>query len=186
LSLKGDFIGGQDMPEAHLIVQRYHFPLQASRPHTGKLKWARLAKYLVRNGDFLIFKDEVVGSTDWVETQATWLIYKTGSNWTAAGGDYVTSSPSGGSAIVPTPPGWMSWDVLAIVQDAYDGSNPAEFLVRFETEEDALGWNCDFYSNKYTGDTSLCPKLVIEYTPPLGLENKSANMGSKMVAAGLI
>jgi len=26
--------------------------------------------------------------TDWVETEATWQIYKTGSSWTSAGGDY--------------------------------------------------------------------------------------------------
>ncbi|GAJ21220.1 unnamed protein product, partial [marine sediment metagenome] len=64
--------------------------------------------------------------TDWVELQATWNSYKTGSAWTAAGGDYVTSDPAGGSTTFPADYGWMTWNVLAIAQDAYDGSNPAE------------------------------------------------------------
>lgn len=105
--------------------------------------------------------------TDWVEAEATWNIYKTGSSWTAAGGDYVTSDPSGDSAIFPAEcPAWMSWDVLAIVQDAYDSSIAAEFLIRFETEGVEDGNQGQFRSNNYTIDTSLCPKLTIAYTVP--------------------
>jgi hypothetical protein len=103
--------------------------------------------------------------TDWVEAEATWNSYKTGSSWTAPGGDYVTSSPTGGSTTFPAGYGWMEWDVLAIVQDAYDGSIAAEFLLKYETEGLSSGYStCSFYSNDYTGDTSKCPKLTIEYT----------------------
>lgn len=103
--------------------------------------------------------------TDWVELQATWNIYKTANNWTTPGGDYVTSDPSGGSTTFPASYGWMSWNVLAIVQNAYSGSIPAEFLMKFETEglpdeTKSIGL---FYSNDYTTDPSLCPKLVITY-----------------------
>ncbi len=101
---------------------------------------------------------------DWVELESTWDIYKTGSSWTSGGGDYVTSDPSGGSTIFPAGYGWMTWNVLAIVQDAYDAGNPAEFLVRFATEGLESGSSYPyFHSNDYTDDTDLCPKLVIEY-----------------------
>lgn len=105
--------------------------------------------------------------TDWVEAEVTWNIYKTGSSWTASGGDYVTSSPSGGSTTFPGSTGaWMSWDVKNIVEDAIENvSSIVEILLRLETEsgnEKGGQW----HSGDYTDDTDLCPKLVIEYTVP--------------------
>lgn len=116
--------------------------------------------------------------TDWIEgvyqatstAGATWIDYKivdtTHYPWTNAGGDYVTSDPSGGSTVLPADHGWMSWGVLAIVQDAYDNSNPAEFLLKFEDEGLADNFSeADFYPKEYTTDPDLQPKLVIDYTP---------------------
>lgn len=103
--------------------------------------------------------------TDWVELEATWNIYKTGSNWTVAGGDYVIADPVGGSTTFPADFDWMTWDVLAIVQDAYDSSIAAEFLVKFETEDLSSNYSQGyFYSSNYTTDTDYCPQLVITYT----------------------
>jgi len=99
--------------------------------------------------------------TDWVESQSTWNIYKTGSDWTTAGGDYVISSPSGGSDTVPSSAAWMEWDVKAIVVDAYSQDNPAEFLLRDGTENDA-GYTYH-RSKDYTTEADR-PKLVIDYT----------------------
>lgn len=107
--------------------------------------------------------------TDWVEDEATWNSYKTGNAWTNPGGDYVTSDPSGGSTTVPASFGWMSWDVVTIVQDAYDASKDAEFLVKFADESKAWA-DCSypyFRSKEYTDDPDLQPKLVITYAIPL-------------------
>ncbi len=101
--------------------------------------------------------------TDWVETEATWNAYKTSSNWTAAGGDYATSSPSGNSTVIPDSYGWMSWSILDICQDAYASSIPVELLLRYETESTANPGGPWWYTNNYAGDTSLCPKLSIDY-----------------------
>jgi len=102
--------------------------------------------------------------TDWVESEATWNSYKSGSAWTDAGGDYVTSSPSGGSTTFPASYGWVAWNVLAIVQDAYDNTNPAEFLVKFEDETLTSGYGyATLYPREYTTDPDLQPTLVIEY-----------------------
>ena len=102
--------------------------------------------------------------TDWVELEATWNIYKTGSYWTTAGGDYVTSNPAGGNTTFPSSYGWMTWDIQAIVENAYDTSNNVEILVRFNNENlSGPDSHCYFYSKEYTGDTSLRPKLTVTY-----------------------
>ena len=139
--------GGAILSSATL--QLYYYALYNLTDGVGKTIWAYKQTH-----------------PDWVELEATWNIYKTGSNWTATGGDYVTSNPAGGSTTVPASYSWMSWNVLAIVQDAYDGSIAAEFLMRFATESVAsdVRSNPRWYSREYTTDTSLCPKLVIEYT----------------------
>ncbi|GAI53047.1 unnamed protein product, partial [marine sediment metagenome] len=51
--------------------------------------------------------------TDWVESEFTWNIYKTGSNWTITGGDFVTINPDGDFSDVPPGYGWMEWDIKA-------------------------------------------------------------------------
>jgi len=100
--------------------------------------------------------------TDWVEAESTWNIYKTGSNWTAAGGDYTTDD--GASTTVPAGYGWMSWNVLVQVQWAQTNSVAAEFLFRDGTEGASPALNCIYYSNDEATQTTLRPRLVIEYT----------------------
>lgn len=121
--------------------------------------------------------------TDWVELQATWNDYKAATPWTAGGGDYVTAAPAGGSTTFPAAiNAWMSWDVLPIVQDAYDNTIPAEFLLKFELEESAPGYSDIWWSSKEEPTEINRPKLTIGYTLPV----KSGNIAAKMVAAGLI
>lgn len=104
--------------------------------------------------------------TDWSETQSNWTLYKTGSSWSTAGGDYVTSSPSGASAVVPAGYGWMNWDITDIVDDAHGNSDPLEMLIRFQTEGVGGYSRLYFYSSDYAVDTDLCPKATIYYTAP--------------------
>ncbi len=100
--------------------------------------------------------------TDWIEGQAAWNIYKTSSSWTAVGGDYVTSNPSGANLTAGT--GWKNFNILAIAQDAYDNSNPVEVLIRVKRESyDGYDRRNYFYSKEYSVDASLRPKLVITY-----------------------
>ena len=131
---------------ASASLQFYYYGSQYTDP-VGKTVWAyKLTR------------------TDWVEAQASWNDYKTSTAWTAGGGDYVTSSPAGGSTTFPADVGWIAWNVLAIVQDAYDGSIAAEFLLKFEDETLTSGNSrAYFYTNDYTTDTDLCPKLIIVY-----------------------
>lgn len=122
--------------------------------------------------------------TNWAQTFATWEEYDNGLDWTTDGGDYVIIAPVGGSAVVPGASAcWMNWNVLAIVQDAYDNTDPAEFLLRDETEDfDATSRYVGFRSKEWVNGATH-PKLIITYTTT---ESKTANMGAKMIAGKLI
>jgi hypothetical protein len=101
--------------------------------------------------------------TDWEELQATYNIYKTGSNWTAQGGDYVTSNPAGTEATVPpNSQEWVQWNITNIVNDARIRNIPVELLVK-AIEYGSAHSDVGFYSKEYS-DSSVQPRLVIEYT----------------------
>ena len=105
---------------------------------------------------------------DWVEAQATWNIYKTGSSWGTVGAlntttDIDTSITA--DATVPAGYGWMTWNVLAHVQDAYANVAKIVELLLYSTEGD-VGKDWYAYSNDYTDDPSLCPKLVVDFIAP--------------------
>ena len=100
--------------------------------------------------------------TDWIELQATWNIYKTDFNWTTAGGDYTATD--GASVAVPAIPNWTNWSVLAQAQYAQTNNINVEFLIKDGTEGADPIKDTNFYSNNYADDTTLRPKLVIEYT----------------------
>lgn len=107
---------------------------------------------------------------DWVEGEVTWNNYKSGSAWSAAGGDFVTTDPAGGSDTMPTAPGWIDFDVKAIVEDAVANvSKQVHLLVKYDAENlDVTHFSgSSLYSRTGSpGDTTLRPKLVITYTEP--------------------
>lgn len=121
--------------------------------------------------------------TNWENLQANWNDYKTGTAWTAAGGDYVTSDPSGDDIVFPAGFGWMDFDILDIVTDAYDASDPCELLVKYETEDVAPGQSTAyFYSLEEGVQTTLRPKLVIEYiNPPTNVVASKGTVSDKVV-----
>jgi hypothetical protein len=136
--------GGATITAANLWL--YYYSYDYTNP-SGKTAWAyKLTR------------------TNWVAAQATWNIYKTGSNWTTAGGDYVTSSPAGGSIAFPGSYDWMDWLVTAIVQDAYGAGNPAEFLVKFANEGLSGGYSRAYIYGTGSSDPTKYPKLVVDYT----------------------
>ena len=102
--------------------------------------------------------------TDWVEAEATWNSYKTGSAWTSAGGDYVTSDPSGTHSHVPATNGdVLDFDVLTIAASAYAASANVEMLAKFETEGLSSGGSDSWWRSAEYSTAEFRPKLVIEY-----------------------
>lgn len=99
----------------------------------------------------------------WVETQATWSVYATGNNWTAAGmqadTDYLTS-PVVPITIDMTPNVWRNFDVTALVQSWISGATANRgFVVRSPTN----GVKPLFYSSGYSVGPALRPKLTVMY-----------------------
>jgi hypothetical protein len=103
--------------------------------------------------------------TDWIEAKATWDIYKTGGNWTTAGAGNTTDdidTSLTASTDVPASHGWMTWTITNLVTDAI--ANRSDLLsMRLHDAEAAGIYHTYWYSKEYTGNTSRCPKLVIEY-----------------------
>jgi len=100
----------------------------------------------------------------WVENTVTW-----NSPWSSPGGDYTETD--GANATVPEIGNWMSWNVLALVQDARDDRSDIFNVIIIDSQEDGYPggqalYRADFYPKEEETETTLRPKLVIEYTPP--------------------
>ncbi len=95
--------------------------------------------------------------------------------WQTAGGDFVTTNPSGGSAVVPAAFGWMSWNVLAIVEDALAaGATTVEMLLKDGTETTSTAYGLDCRSREY-GNATFRPKLVLTYGTPATVTTQDAS-----------
>ena len=106
-----------------------------------------------------------ITQTGWTELGSTWNKYDGTNNWDTAGGDYTTGN--GASIVMPAGYGWVDWNVLALVQHFQSAhAKIANFLIRDNIENSSGGQMARFWSNNYTSDLSLRPKLVITYAIP--------------------
>lgn len=115
--------------------------------------------------------------TDWVESEATWNIFKTGNNWTTAGcnsngNDYTTTHAS--SFTLPAPAvginHFQDCDVKDMVIDSVSAGNDAIFKVRMAD----AGVIAVFLSKEHVTSANR-PKLVIEYIPLLTVDSVSSS-----------
>lgn len=84
--------------------------------------------------------------------------------WATFNGDY-TQTDKATKVCASNSAGWMDWDVTNQVLYAQANTNKvAHFLMRDETEFMLNAWPIYWYSNNYTGDLTLRPKLVITYS----------------------
>ena len=116
--------------------------------------------------------------TDWVENQATWNIYKTGSNWGTAGAlglleDFTTTDAATATSVAVGQ--WLNETVTAQVQTALDYiSGVAHFLIA-DVGGSVSGFNS--YASLQNATTTNRPKLYIEYTEPSSAPNLKINVG---------
>jgi len=104
---------------------------------------------------------------DWVETEGTWNVYKTGSNWTTPGGDYDTVTPPSVSFTTPTALGAYSIPgLLGFVTDAIAArSSRVHLIARLTSEvDDGLDRLFAMRIGPYSANpTTLL--LCLQYTP---------------------
>lgn len=99
--------------------------------------------------------------TGWTEGGVTWNKYDGTNNWTSAGGDYTATD--GASQTVPAINNWMDFDVKALVEWFRDNAGSiAHFMVK-DASESGTGTASLFYSKNEPTQTTLRPKLVIDY-----------------------
>ena len=114
----------------------HHFDMSAEIPSGDTVTAASLFLYLTTWGGesgvniedytFTIYRvlRSAYNSDDWVTSEATWNIYKTGSNWGTAGCKNVTDRTATNMVQYSVPPAenWPTWteiDVTELVKDAH-------------------------------------------------------------------
>lgn len=120
---------------------------------------------------------------DWVETQATWNIFKTANNWTTAGAlgvgtDYNSTLIDSVASNTPAS-AWDSW----IITGTGGAGTPISFtwgdIVNIKMRGNTNSANINSrYASREHGTTSIRPYLEITYTPVGGTNsNFFAMMG---------
>ncbi len=100
--------------------------------------------------------------TNWTEGGVAWDTYDGTNNWTASGGDYTTTDYN--QETVPAIGNWMDFSSLkAQVDYAINNTSEIIHIIIAEDTESAGDYTSQFYSNDYTTDTALRPKLIINY-----------------------
>ncbi|MDX9703885.1 MAG: DNRLRE domain-containing protein [Candidatus Auribacterota bacterium] len=105
-------------------------------------------------------------------------------NWISHGTSYTTDgsvSQSGTAGI-----GWVSWDVTDIVNDWLNTSNGIQNYGFMLTGNNIQPNNRTFfYSSDYLADTSLRPKLSLEYTEPPAPPAVPEPVSAMLIIAGI-
>ena len=100
----------------------------------------------------------------WVEGEATWNEYSSGNSWSSAGGDFTSTDAA--TQTIPAAGNWVDFDVKVLAEYFRDNdSEIANFLIKDDGSEVSLALG-RYYSSEYSGDTSLRPKLIIDYHLP--------------------
>jgi len=102
--------------------------------------------------------------TNWTEAGVTWNKYDGTNAWTTAGGDYTTTN--GVSRASDCTAGWKIWSSATLIQDCYNNQSKNVHLIGIMTTNGDNRDQQKYYSNNYTTNTSLRPKLTVTYTVP--------------------
>lgn len=116
-------------------------------------------------GDNSQFFCKLLGRTDWVESEATWNIYKTGSNWTTAGGD-VQAGVSTVETLLDMVDTTIVFAVGTLVAAAIALGRSAVDLMVSSIQPNPVLPEYDQFTNVYTSDETIAalrPKLELQY-----------------------
>jgi hypothetical protein len=97
---------------------------------------------------------------NWTETGATWNTHNGTSSWPVnnTGGDYNATIEN--TTLVTGTNGWYSWNITDLTTSWLNGTYSNQGILL--KGDSTTIWKA-FYSSDYTADTSLRPKLIVEY-----------------------
>ncbi len=98
----------------------------------------------------------------WVEGEATWDDYMTGTPWTTAGGDFTTVDQA--TTVMPAAFGFVRWVVTEQVKHAQSNTSEIAHMLVKVSESAPLNSAARFYSKEFVTDPSQQPKLIINFT----------------------
>ncbi|MBD3319217.1 DNRLRE domain-containing protein [Candidatus Woesearchaeota archaeon] len=101
---------------------------------------------------------------DWQETLVTWNTYDGTNSWTSAGGDFNATATDVVSISSADLNSFIAWNVTTDVQAFVQNSSLNFGWILKDNTESTNSIRRDFYSKEYSGNTSLLPRLTVNYT----------------------
>ena len=142
----------------------------SSVPAGKMLKTAKLQLTIANNPGLsktmAVHRVSQASNRKWDETQVTWQVFKTGSNWTAAGGDFVAQA-SDTQAVTDTAPAGtvLTFNVLADAQ-SFSGTPATNYGWLLKDPLDSTNNSGEhLFIATRENTTSTPPKLVLTYCP---------------------
>ena len=100
----------------------------------------------------------------WTEGFVTWNDYDDGLSWTAAGGDFDTDADHWGDIEYPNATGFLEWDCLKVVQDAFSTRSSIFSAILSPVDYEEETSNAVTFASKNNATSAWRPELNITYT----------------------
>src|SRR3989344_4778387 len=101
-------------------------------------------------------------TSSWNETSTTWNNRDESQLWWTGGGDYASTAID--TVVITSANQWYNFTITSTVKGWIDGTNSNLGIILIPATGTSDGTITEFFSSDYTTDTSLRPKITIDYT----------------------
>ena len=135
----------------------------SSIPANAKIRYAGLQLYQTSSSGGSFNAGVYRMTKGWVETQATWNVNQTGTNWASAGGDFAAASYNITNLTI-TSGAWKEWNVTKLVQEWVNGTYANYGLIIMNSSTGAALTDTKTFASSDNATAAYRPKLVINYS----------------------
>ena len=101
-------------------------------------------------------------TSEWREDEVTWNERRLGIDWVEDGGDFDSTIISSKTISANPDDAWYSWDLTELTTEWYNETYDNYGVVL--KKQDSQQWEHRFYSDEFTANPGLAPKLFVNYT----------------------